>query len=80
MYNATKTAITVLCEGLRHELSLVNSKTKVSVSFELVTSDLMRRKKCPLTCSSLGYILISLFVFKKIISEHQSRQRRYEYF
>ncbi|KAF0752647.1 farnesol dehydrogenase-like isoform X1, partial [Aphis craccivora] len=30
MYNATKTAITVLCEGLRHELSLVNSKIKVS--------------------------------------------------
>lgn len=32
MYNATKTAITVLCEGLRHELSLINSKIKVSVS------------------------------------------------
>lgn len=32
VYNATKTAITVLCEGLRHELSLVNSKIKVSVS------------------------------------------------
>ncbi|XP_060840975.1 farnesol dehydrogenase-like isoform X2 [Rhopalosiphum padi] len=30
MYNASKTAITVLCEGLRHELSLVNSKIKVS--------------------------------------------------
>lgn len=32
MYNATKKAITVLCEGLRHELNFVNSKTKVSVS------------------------------------------------
>ncbi|KAL5243821.1 hypothetical protein ACI65C_011231 [Semiaphis heraclei] len=30
MYNASKTAITVLCEGLRHELSLVNSKIKVT--------------------------------------------------
>ncbi|XP_025412800.1 farnesol dehydrogenase-like [Sipha flava] len=30
MYNATKTAITVLCEGLRHELSLVDSKIKIS--------------------------------------------------
>lgn len=32
MYNASKSAVTVLCEGLRHELQLVNSKIKVSVS------------------------------------------------
>ncbi|CAH1708200.1 unnamed protein product [Aphis gossypii] len=32
MYNASKTAITVLCEGLRHELRLNSSKIKVSVS------------------------------------------------
>ncbi|XP_050442619.1 farnesol dehydrogenase-like [Adelges cooleyi] len=30
MYNATKTAITTLCEGFRHELSLANSKIKIS--------------------------------------------------
>lgn len=34
MYNATKKAITVLCEGLRHELIFVNSKIKVSVSLK----------------------------------------------
>lgn len=32
LYNATKTAVTVLCEGLRHELQLVGSKIKVSVN------------------------------------------------
>jgi len=31
MYNATKHAVSVLCEGLRHELQLVGSKIKVSV-------------------------------------------------
>jgi len=31
MYNATKHAVGVLCEGLRHELQLVGSKIKVSV-------------------------------------------------
>lgn len=31
MYNASKTAVTVLCDGLRHELQLTGSKIKVSV-------------------------------------------------
>ncbi|XP_001945823.1 farnesol dehydrogenase [Acyrthosiphon pisum] len=30
MYNASKNAVTVLCDGLRHELQLVGSKIKVS--------------------------------------------------
>ncbi|VVC36704.1 NAD(P)-binding domain,Short-chain dehydrogenase/reductase SDR [Cinara cedri] len=43
MYNASKTAVTVLCEGLRHELSLVNSKIKVtSVSPGSVDTDIFK--------------------------------------
>lgn len=46
MYNASKTAITVLCEGLRHELSLVNSKIKVSsISPGSVDTDIFKTAK-----------------------------------
>ncbi|XP_060866932.1 farnesol dehydrogenase-like isoform X3 [Metopolophium dirhodum] len=46
MYNASKTAITVLCEGLRHELSLVNSKIKVSsISPGSVDTDIFNTAK-----------------------------------
>lgn len=33
MFNSTKTALTYLAEGLRHELSHSESKIKVTVSF-----------------------------------------------
>lgn len=33
MYNASKHAVTVLCDGLRHELQLVGSRIKVSVEY-----------------------------------------------
>lgn len=35
IYNASKIALTVLCDGLRHELQLVGSKIKVSVCYLL---------------------------------------------
>ncbi|XP_026809602.1 farnesol dehydrogenase-like [Rhopalosiphum maidis] len=42
MYNATKHAVRVLCEGLRHELQLVGSKIKVSsISPGAVSTDLL---------------------------------------
>lgn len=33
MYNASKYAVTVLCDGLRHELQLTGSKIKVTVKY-----------------------------------------------
>lgn len=33
MYNASKRAVTTLCDGLRHELQLIGSKIKVSVMY-----------------------------------------------
>ncbi|KAL5243847.1 hypothetical protein ACI65C_011257 [Semiaphis heraclei] len=51
MYNATKHAVSILCEGLRHELQLVGSKIKVSslspggVSTELLLNILERSKE-----------------------------------
>lgn len=33
MYNASKKAVTALCDGLRHELQLVGSNIKVSVKY-----------------------------------------------
>ncbi|XP_050521675.1 farnesol dehydrogenase-like [Daktulosphaira vitifoliae] len=43
MYNATKRAITTLCEGLRHEINLVNSKIKISsISPGSVNTDLFK--------------------------------------
>lgn len=42
MYNATKHAVRVLCEGLRHEIQLVGSKIKVSsISPGVVLTDLL---------------------------------------
>lgn len=42
MYNASKHAVSVLCEGLRHELQLVGSKIKVSsLSPGAVSTDLL---------------------------------------
>ncbi|XP_025194733.1 farnesol dehydrogenase-like [Melanaphis sacchari] len=42
MYNATKHAVRILCEGLRHELQLVGSKIKVSsLSPGAVSTDLL---------------------------------------
>ncbi|XP_060875966.1 farnesol dehydrogenase-like [Metopolophium dirhodum] len=42
MYNASKNAVTVLCDGLRHELQLVGSKIKVSsVSPGPVATDML---------------------------------------
>ncbi|CAH1708956.1 farnesol dehydrogenase-like [Aphis gossypii] len=42
MYNATKHAVRVLCEGLRHEIQLVGSKIKVSsISPGAVWTDLL---------------------------------------
>lgn len=35
MYNASKHAVTVLCDGLRHELQLTGSKIKVTVKSTL---------------------------------------------
>ncbi|KAL5235141.1 hypothetical protein ACI65C_002551 [Semiaphis heraclei] len=42
MYNASKNAVTVLCDGLRHELQLMGSKIKVSsVSPGPVATDML---------------------------------------
>jgi len=36
MYNASKYAVTILCDGLRHELQLIGSKIKVSVKYKTI--------------------------------------------
>lgn len=68
MYNATKTAITVLCEGLRHELSLVDSKIKVSVSIVWIISILTITNGNAIYSSLYNIIIIILgYRFWKIV-------------
>ncbi|XP_050429216.1 farnesol dehydrogenase-like [Adelges cooleyi] len=55
MYNASKKAVTVLCDGLRHELQLVGSKIKVtSLSPGLVDTEIFAAGNCPLVTEGVS--------------------------